>query len=88
MSKWCVGGQRLREREFQHHLAGLVGHHQDGGKQPVLVGRGRMQTTGSAMPRYFFNTQIGEDVITDLNGEEPPRDRPAGGPVPISQTQK
>lgn len=22
------------------------------------------------MPRYFFNTQIGEDVITDLNGEE------------------
>jgi hypothetical protein len=41
-----------------------------------------MQTTGSAMPRYFFNTQIGEDVITDLN------DRPAGGPVPISQTQK
>ncbi|AWN55105.1 hypothetical protein [Methylobacterium sp. 17Sr1-1] len=22
------------------------------------------------MPRYFFNTHIGEDVITDLNGEE------------------
>lgn len=22
------------------------------------------------MPRYFFNTQIGEDIITDLNGEE------------------
>jgi hypothetical protein len=22
------------------------------------------------MPRYFFNTRIGEDVITDLNGEE------------------
>ncbi|GJD50200.1 hypothetical protein OPKNFCMD_2937 [Methylobacterium crusticola] len=22
------------------------------------------------MPRYFFNTHIGDDVITDLNGEE------------------
>ena len=22
------------------------------------------------MPRYFFNTHIGEDIITDLNGEE------------------
>ncbi|KMO36053.1 DUF6894 family protein [Methylobacterium aquaticum] len=22
------------------------------------------------MPRYFFNTHIGEDVITDLNGED------------------
>jgi|ERR1700733_11758699 hypothetical protein len=39
------------------------------GGPPVGIGY-RKPKTGSTMPRYFFNTRIGNEVISDPEGEE------------------
>jgi len=41
-------------------------------KWPAVLCRHRIQKpkTGSTMPRYFFNTRIGDEVISDPEGEE------------------
>jgi hypothetical protein len=36
----------------------------------VKDGRRHLPETGSIMPRYFFNTRIGDEVIADPEGEE------------------
>ena len=37
---------------------------------PYRRGRDPQAETGSTMPRYFFNTRIGNEVISDPEGEE------------------
>src|SRR5579864_7253508 len=39
-------------------------------KATVKDGRRCLPETGSIMPRYFFNTRIGDEVIADPEGEE------------------
>ena len=39
-------------------------------KATVKDGRRCLPETGSIMPRYFFNTRIGDEVIPDPEGEE------------------